>query len=324
MGKERQADCSSKVCSYYTKELKKLVKQFFYLTERFVDTVSSAIEKINQLDIDESELKQKRRECVEKLETARISAGTFIKSVQNFFTYADLDPDQEATIKEYYRTGNYEGIKSHINKVQEFLEQTHECHEEFKEKFEAAKASCDGIVGNCDAKKIAAKNKKIATRVIGSSAAVAGVVTCICAVGVKGSFVANIFTSGIRIVVGLATTGAAVGAVTAGTGYLFSRNFKELEKTFRDLSSEFVKVTKDVFDLGSSMDKVLQMLKATGNNLDMLIKNHITVQQGDESEFDRKQFIKAFEILLEGITQGQLLATEQQPSADVKRGKIRI
>ena len=107
-------------------------------------------------------MKQKRRECVENLETARTSAGTFIKSVKNFFIYADLDQDQEATIKEYYRTGNYEGIKSHINKVQVLLEQTHECYEEFLKKFEAAKASCDGIVGNSDAKKTAAKNKKIA------------------------------------------------------------------------------------------------------------------------------------------------------------------
>ena len=153
-------------------EFDKLAKQIYSLLHWFADTVSSVIERINKLDIDESELKQKRRKCVVKLETARTSADTFIESAKNFFTYADLDPDQEADIKEHYRTGNYEGIKSHINKVQAFLEQTHECYEEFLKKFKVAKVSCDGIVRNCNAKKTVAKNRKIATRVVGSSAAV--------------------------------------------------------------------------------------------------------------------------------------------------------
>ena len=307
-------------------DFNELAQQIYSLLEWFADTVSSVIEKINKLDIDESELKQKRRECVENLETARTSAGTFIESAKNFFIYADLDQDQEATIKEYYRTGNYEGIKSHINKVQVLLEQTHECYEEFLKKFEAAKASCDGIVGKSDAKKTAAKNKKIAARVIGSSAAVAGAgavgAAGVGAVGVGASLVAGVFTFGIGTIVGLAITGAAVGTVgvaTAGaasaTTYLVSRNFEKLEKTFRDLSSEFEKVTKDVSDLGSIIDKVLQKLKATGKNLDMLMKNHITANQGDDEEFDHKQFTKAFEMLLEGIRKGRLLASEQLASS---------
>ena len=313
----------------FANEFDKLAKQIYSLLHWFADTVSSVIVKINDLDINESELKQKLRECVEKLETAGTSANTFIESTRNFFTYADLDPDQEATIKEYYRTGNYKGIKSHINKVQVLLEQTHKCYEEFMKKFEAAKASCDDIVGNCDTKKVAARNKKIATRVIGSSAAVAGAgavgAAGVGAAGVTASLVAGFFTFGIGTIVGLAITGAAVGTVglvttgTAGvTTYLVARNFEKLEKTFRDLSNEFVKVATDITDLGSNMDKVLQKLKTTGNNLDMLMKNHIAAQQGDENEFDHKQFTKAFEILLKGLRKGKLLASEQQPSKSTK------
>ena len=130
---------------------------------------------------------------------------------------------------------------------------------------------------------------------------------------------AGVFTFGIGTVVGLAITGAAVGTVgvvTAGTAgattYLVSRNFEKLEKTFRDLSSEFVKVAKSISDLGSNMDKVLQKLKATGKNLDMLMKNHITAQQGND-EFDRKQFTKAFEMLLEGIRKGRQWTAAIQP-----------
>ena len=256
-------------------ESDKLAKQLFSLLQWFADTVSSVIKRINKLDIDESELKQKRRECVVKLETTRTSAGTFIESVQNFFTYADLDPDQEATIKEYYRTGNYEGIKSHINKVRVLLEQTHECYEEFLKKFEAAKHHVMALLEIPIPRKIAARNKKIAARVIGSSAAVAGAgavgAAGVGAVGVGASLVAGAFTFGIGTVVGLAITGAAVGTigvVTAGTAgvttFRVSSNFEKLEKTFRDLSSEFEKVTKDISDLGSSMDKVLKKLKATG------------------------------------------------------------
>ena len=291
----------------FTNEIGKFVKQIY----GFADTVISVIEKINKLDIDESELKQKRRECVVKLETAGTSANTFIESAKNFFIYADLDPDQEATIKEYYRTGNYEGIKSHINKVQAFLEQTHECYEEFMKKFSEAKASCDGITEKCAAKKTDARNKKIAARVAGGGVAVAGAGAGVVGVGVAASLVAGVFTFGTGTAVGLAITGAAAGVVTAGTAgattYLVSHNFEKLEKTFGDLSSEFEEVAKDVSDLGSIMDKGLQKLKVTDKNLDMLMKNHITAQQGDEDEFDYKQFTKAFEILLEGIRKGRCM-----------------
>ena len=290
-------------------ESDKLAKQIHSLLH-WIANMSSVIERINKLDIDESELKQKQQECVVELETAQTSAGTFIKSAKNFYIYADLDSDQEAIIKEYYRTGNYEGIKSHINKVQVPLGQTHEFYEAFLKKFEAAKASCDGIVGNCDTKKIAARNQKIATRVIGTSVAVAGAGTLagIGTVGIGVSVVAGVLTFGIGTILGLAITGAAVGTVgvvTAGTaGATTILVARKLEKTFRDLSNEFEKVTKDVSDLGSIMYKVLRKLKATGKNLDMLIKKH------KYEEFNHEQFTKAFEMLLKGIRKGRLLVQQ--------------
>ena len=298
-------------------ELDKFVKQINSLS---YGHINSAIERIDKLDVNEIELKQKLRECVEKLEMTGTSAGTFVESTQNFFTYADLDPDQEATIKEYYRTGNYEGIKSHINKVQAFLEQTHKCYEEFVKKFEAAKASCDDVAGNCNARKAAARNKKIATRVVGSGAAVTGAGVAgaagVVGAGVAASVVAGVFTFGIGTIVGLAITSAAVGTVgvvTAGaagaTTYLVSRNFEKLEKTFRDFSSDFVEVANDISNLGLSMNKLLEKLKVTGKWLDSLKKRHVVAEQGDEY----KHFTKAFEMLLEAIRKGRSLAY-QQPS----------
>ena len=283
-------------------ELDKFIKQIKSFSYMYIN---SAIERIDKFDVNEIELK---RGCVKKLETARALADAFIKSAQNFFTYADLDPVQEAIIKEYHRIGNYEGIKSHINKVQAFLEQTHECYEEFVKKFEAAKASCDDVVGNCIAKETVARYREIATRVIGSSAAAvvrAGVV----AVGVGASLVAGVLIFGLGPIIGL--TGAAVGTgvlVTAraagATSYLVSCNYEILR-------SEFETVTKDISDLGSSMDKILQKLKATGKNLDMLMKNH---KQGSYEEFNHnhKQFTKAFEMLLKGIRKGRLILQFQQ------------
>ena len=323
---------------------------------------NSAIERINQLDIDESELKQQQQECKEKLEMAKILAEKFFVSVLKFFIYADLDLKQETTIKESYRNGTYEEIIKYIHQMQQYLEGTQIIYEEFNEKFKLAKSSCDGMI-----KKTAARN---ATRVVGSGGAVAsGSAASVGSVGggsagsvgggsagsVGGGSAASVGSIGGGSAASVGSVGggsaasvgsyASVGSLADGiivyllgiimnrafrralgnftarilaraSTYLFSRNFEELEKTFRDLSIELEGVANDISNLGSSIDKVLRKLKVTGENLDILKNSHVAAKPDDEEEFQYQHFTKAFEILLEIIRKGKLL-TQQSPLAEL-------
>ena len=103
----------------------------------YTDTVISEIKMINELDIDD---KQKCREWMQNLEKAKISAGTFLNNAHTFFEYACLNSNQQNSIKNYYRKGNYEEVKAYINQVQQYLVFAQKYHKEFMEKFKEARS----------------------------------------------------------------------------------------------------------------------------------------------------------------------------------------
>ena len=317
------------------REFEELVSQVKSIFDWIVETVESAIRGINSLDVKERELKQKLKECKLNLRTAQKSGAIFVRNAQSFFHYADLNKKQVDSIKRSYKSGCKKDIRDYIKQIWQLLQRAQTSHKEFMEKYNTAKESCDGIVEYCESKKTAARNKKIATRVVGSGAAVAGAGVAgaagVVGAGVAASVVAGVFTFGIGTVVGLAITGAAagtVGVVTAGaagaTTYFVSRNFEKLEKIFRDLSCKFEMLTDKISGLGLTMEKVVQDLTDADSDLGMLVNTHISAEQDDDddddetgiiaTEFQCTQFAKALKMLLDGISKGRSLTSLKLPS----------
>ena len=253
---------------------------------------------------DVSVLKNQHKECTQKLERAKTSAGSFVNSAENFLNRATLDQEQEATIKEYYKKGNYEEIKKYITQVQQYFTETQKYYTEFREKFDAASSSCTDIIKACHDKKTNANGKMIGTRMLGSGATLAGVST----MGIALSAVAGVFTLGAGTVIGLAVTGAVTG--TAGvSAYYYADNFKKLEEAFKNLGSKFENMSFCITNLEMDIYMIIEELNKADQLLRNLSVHHLTTEQGSEIEY--KQFTKCFEYLLHSVRTAKVLISNQ-------------
>ena len=269
--------------------------------------MTSAIEEANILVTDESVLKDQHRELAQKLERAKTSANSFVSSAENFLDRANLDQEQEATIKEYYKKGNYEEIKKYITQVQQHFTETQKYYTKFREEFDAANFSCTDMIKACHDKKTDASTKKIGTRVLGGGATLAGVST----MGIALSAVAGVFTFGTGTVIGLAVTGAVTGTAGLST-YYYADNFEKLEEAFKNLGSKFENMSLCITNLEMDMNKIIEELNSADELLKNLSVNHLTTEQGSiMSELECEQFTKCFEYILRSVRGSKLLITNK-------------
>ena len=257
--------------------------------------VQKAIKKIKSLDIKDSDFKEKLEECVIKLETVKLSADELTDTAGNFFTYADMDQSQADEIENFYKKGNYKGIKTHFDNLKGYLYDIQNINTEFKKKFEEAKLSCVKCTDTIDEQKSSAQST---TQAVGS--------TALGASAVVASVLAGVFTFGIGTVIGLGiTSAAALGTSSVILTASVRAVHVDAKRVFQEIANDFDNINFILSNVGSSIEEIMQQLKLIEKQVDMLKKNNMFDEKDEaDATFESTQFIKAFDNILKGIRKG--------------------
>lgn len=240
-----------------------------------VAVVNSAIEKLKSIGLEKFELKQQLQECKESLDGVRSHADQLTASVKSLFEYAHLDDQTFEAMKRSIERNELKCVEDYLYLTNEYLTKTFNYYKNFLQAYEETKAQCRNMATEIERKRLEAKNKKTATRVLGGTAATVGLAGGIGG-GIAASIAVGVFTAGIGTVIGLGITAAgAATAVSGGAGagvttYLAARHYRELERAFQNLCTDMDSLDADVSQLGRMMGTLETKLKGIRDNKDVV------------------------------------------------------
>lgn len=160
---------------FFLNQLEELLIVLKKFGSNVIGHIHSAVEKINSLEDDKSNMRDALNDCKKKLSETQNKASLFRNRMHAFFRSVDTDEMSFKKIQESLLRNDKTLLEFHLKTLTRYLMQCVEFYEDFQKVHQETEILCRKTSRECESMKKKAKNRKYTARAAGLGGAALGV-----------------------------------------------------------------------------------------------------------------------------------------------------